>query len=154
MHISLRKKRGFKVNAQFLAVCSSSILAETPGYVTSFSSPWRGKRRVFERHKRLLTDQLQPSTNSDKLSELELLRFFTATGRRGPDLPFSAFPCTRCPPTRARTPRDENHQRAEGYEGISDLSGTPGQVSLRQLDRPEQHGHRAGGGTLGPPDSG
>src|SRR5262249_29257422 len=58
--------------AQFLAVCSSSILAETPGYVASFSSPLRGKRRVFERHKRLLTDQLQPSTNSDILSELSL----------------------------------------------------------------------------------
>jgi hypothetical protein len=53
---------------QFLAVCSSSILAETPGYVASFSSPLRGKRRFFKRYKRLLTDQLQPSTNSDKLS--------------------------------------------------------------------------------------
>src|SRR5215471_19322058 len=54
--------------AQFLAVCSSSILAETPGYVASFSSSLRDKRCVFEWHKRLLTDQLQPSTNADKLS--------------------------------------------------------------------------------------
>ena len=58
--------------AQFLAVCSSSILAETPDYVASFSSPLRGKRRVFERYKRLLTDQLQPSTHSDKLSDRSL----------------------------------------------------------------------------------
>jgi hypothetical protein len=39
------------------------------GYAVSFSSPWRGKRRVFERRKLTLVDQLQPSTNSDKLSE-------------------------------------------------------------------------------------
>src|SRR5438105_6397014 len=55
--------------AQFIAVCSSSILAETLGYAVSFSSPWRGKRRVFERRKPVLMDQLQPSTNSDKLSD-------------------------------------------------------------------------------------
>src|SRR5438874_12004654 len=55
--------------AQFIAVCSSSILAETLGYAVSFSSPWRGKRRVFERCKPVFIDQLQPSTNSDKLSE-------------------------------------------------------------------------------------
>src|SRR5437660_10307110 len=54
--------------AQFIAVCSSSILAETLGYAVSFSSPWRGKRRVFERCKPVFIDQLQPSTNSDKLS--------------------------------------------------------------------------------------
>jgi hypothetical protein len=35
-------------SAQFIAVCSSSILAETLGYAVSFSSPWRGKRRVLE----------------------------------------------------------------------------------------------------------
>jgi hypothetical protein len=50
-------------------VCRSSLLAETRGYAVSFSRPWRGKRRVFERHKPLLTDQLQPSTNADKLSD-------------------------------------------------------------------------------------
>src|SRR5437762_6561298 len=49
--------------APLLAVCRSSILAETLGYVASFASPWRGKRRVFERHKRLLTDQRQSSTH-------------------------------------------------------------------------------------------
>src|SRR5438128_8807586 len=54
---------------QFIAVWSSSILAETLGYAASFSSPWRGKRRVFERRKPVLIDQLQPSTNSDTLSE-------------------------------------------------------------------------------------
>src|SRR5215468_1133763 len=56
--------------AQLIAVCSASILTETLGYAASFSSPWRGKRRVFERRKSFLTDQPQPSTNSDKLSEL------------------------------------------------------------------------------------
>jgi hypothetical protein len=49
-------------------VCSSSILAATLDDAASFSSPWRGKRRVFEQRKPFLTDQLQPSTNSDKLS--------------------------------------------------------------------------------------
>src|SRR5262249_14853577 len=34
--------------AQFIAVCSSSILAKTLGYAVAFSSPWRGKRRVVE----------------------------------------------------------------------------------------------------------
>jgi hypothetical protein len=55
--------------AQFIAVCSSSILAETLGYSASFSSPLHGKRRVFEGRKLLLIDQLQPSTNADKLSD-------------------------------------------------------------------------------------
>jgi hypothetical protein len=50
-------------------VCSSSILAETLGYAVSFSSPRRGKRRVFEWCKPVLMDQLQPSTNADKLSD-------------------------------------------------------------------------------------
>jgi hypothetical protein len=59
--------------AQFLAVCSSSILAETLGYAASFSSALHGKWRVLERHKPLLTDQLQLSTNSDKLSEYSYL---------------------------------------------------------------------------------
>jgi hypothetical protein len=45
---------------------------ETLGYAASFSSPWRGKRRVLVRRKPLLTDQLQPSTNSDKLSDTDL----------------------------------------------------------------------------------
>jgi len=57
-----------KAFAQFLVVCSSSILAETLGYAAWFSSSLRGKRRVGERRKPLFTDQLQPSTNSDKLS--------------------------------------------------------------------------------------
>jgi hypothetical protein len=55
--------------AQFIAVCSLLILAETLDYAALFSSPWRGKRRVFERCKPFLMDQLQPSTNSDKLSD-------------------------------------------------------------------------------------
>jgi len=58
-----------EADAQFIALCSPSILAETLGYAASFSSPLRGKRRVFERCKPFLMDQLQPSTNSDKLSE-------------------------------------------------------------------------------------
>ena len=59
-----------KFHAQFLAVCRSSILAETLGYAASFASSLRGKWRVFVRRKPLLTDQLQPSTNSEKLSDL------------------------------------------------------------------------------------
>src|SRR4029450_5388265 len=55
--------------AQFIAVCSWSILAETLGYAVSFSSPWRGKHRVLEWCKPVLMDQLQPSTNADKLSD-------------------------------------------------------------------------------------
>ena len=61
--------------AQFLAVCSSSILAETLGYAVSFSSSWRGKRRVFERCKLVFMDQLQPSANAPaKGSEIALAR--------------------------------------------------------------------------------
>jgi hypothetical protein len=37
--------------AQFITVCSSSILMETLGYAGAFSSPLHGKRRVFERCK-------------------------------------------------------------------------------------------------------
>jgi hypothetical protein len=43
--------------AQFMAVCSSSRLAETLGYAGAFLSPWRGKRCVFERRKPLLMEQ-------------------------------------------------------------------------------------------------
>jgi len=46
------------------------------GYAVSFSSPWHGKRRIFERCKPIFMDQLQPSTNADKLSEL-VLSFLT-----------------------------------------------------------------------------
>src|SRR5262249_40931296 len=42
---------------------------ETLGYAASFSSPWREKRRPLVWRKPLLTDQLQPSTNADKLSD-------------------------------------------------------------------------------------
>ncbi len=56
-------------NVQCIAVCSSSIRAETLGYAVSFSSPWRGKWRVFEWRKPVFMDQLQPSTNYDKLSD-------------------------------------------------------------------------------------
>jgi len=64
-----------KFHAQFLAVCSSSILVETLDYAVAFSSPWRGKRRVFERCKPVFMDQLQLSTNSPaKGSEIALAR--------------------------------------------------------------------------------
>src|SRR5262245_36032088 len=53
--------------AQFIAVCSLSIRAETVAYAGAFSSPWRGKRHVGERRKPVLIDQLQPSINADKL---------------------------------------------------------------------------------------
>jgi hypothetical protein len=55
--------------AQFIAVCSAYIRAATLGYAVSFSSLWHGKRRIFERCKPLLKDQLQSSTNADTLSE-------------------------------------------------------------------------------------
>jgi hypothetical protein len=45
----------------------------TPVTHLPFSSPWRGKRRVFERCKPAFMDQLQPSTNSDKLSDCRSL---------------------------------------------------------------------------------
>ena len=48
---------------------SSYILAEMLGYAVSFSSPWRGKQRVFEWRNPAFMDQLQPSTNADKLSD-------------------------------------------------------------------------------------
>src|SRR5215470_9959658 len=51
------------------AVCSSSILAEPLGCTVSFSRPLRVKRRVFERCHPVFIDQLQPSTNYDKLSD-------------------------------------------------------------------------------------
>src|SRR5215831_6594777 len=73
-----------KFHAQFLAVCSSSILAETLGYAASFSSPWRGKRRVVERRKSLFMDQLQLSTNSDKLSDIFYQRQKTDTVGESP----------------------------------------------------------------------
>src|SRR5215216_5804413 len=55
-------------DAQFLAVCSSSILAEALYRSSPFSGQSREKRRVSERHISLLIGSLQPSTNSDKLS--------------------------------------------------------------------------------------
>src|SRR5262245_41452205 len=59
--------------APWLAVCGASIRAEMPGDVASFARPWRGKRRVCERHKRLLTDQLPSSTHADTLHDCRLL---------------------------------------------------------------------------------
>src|SRR5262245_14211780 len=56
-------------SAQFLAVCSLSILAETLGYATTFSSLWHGKWRGVERHKPLLTAQRQLWTHTEKLSD-------------------------------------------------------------------------------------
>src|SRR4029453_4718442 len=35
------------------------------------SSPWRGKRRVVEWRKPVPMDQFQPSTNTDKLSDVQ-----------------------------------------------------------------------------------
>ena len=66
--------------AQFIAVCSALILVETLGYASSFSSPLREKRRVLVWRKPLLTDQLQPSTNSDKLSDEGLLDYRSTRG--------------------------------------------------------------------------
>jgi hypothetical protein len=68
-HIAVRQR--LERIAQFLAVCSSYILAEKLGYAVSFSSPWCGKHRVFEWRKPVIMDQLQPSTNADKLSDSE-----------------------------------------------------------------------------------
>ena len=55
--------------AQFLAVCSSSILAEALYRSSLFAGQSREKRRVSERHISLLIGSLQPSTSSDKLSD-------------------------------------------------------------------------------------
>jgi len=57
--------------APLLAVCRASIRVEIPGDVASFASPWRGKRRVCERHKRLLTDQLPSLTHADTLRDVQ-----------------------------------------------------------------------------------
>ena len=57
------------ITTQFIAICNSPILAETLSYTGSILSPWCGKRRILERRKLLLIEQLQPSTNSDKLSD-------------------------------------------------------------------------------------
>src|SRR5262249_34077272 len=57
--------------ASLLAVCRASIRGEIPGDVASFASPWRGKRRVCERHKRLLTDQLPSLTHADTLRDVQ-----------------------------------------------------------------------------------
>jgi hypothetical protein len=68
--------------AQFIAVCSSSILAETLDYAVSFSSPWRGKRRVLEWREPVLMDQLHPSTNADTLSDSDKLSGHCWRGRQ------------------------------------------------------------------------
>ena len=57
--------------AQLLAVCRASIRAEMPGDVASFASPWRGKRRVCERYKWLLTDQWPSSTHANTLRDVQ-----------------------------------------------------------------------------------
>jgi|SwirhirootsSR3_FD_contig_31_27789262_length_467_multi_3_in_0_out_0_2 hypothetical protein len=58
--------------AHFLAVYRLSILAETLGYATSFSSPLYGTWRVGERHEALLTDQLHLATHADTLRDAGL----------------------------------------------------------------------------------
>ena len=55
-------------NAQFIAICSSSILAETLCLSSPFSGQSREKRSVSEKRTSLPRDELEPSTNSDKLS--------------------------------------------------------------------------------------
>ena len=57
--------------APLLAVCRASIRAEMPGDVATFARPWRGKQRVCERHKRLLTDQRPSSTHADTLHDVQ-----------------------------------------------------------------------------------
>src|SRR5262245_5230646 len=55
-------------HAQFIAICSSSTLAEALCLSSPFSSRSREKRRVSEKCMPLLLGQLQLSTNSDNLS--------------------------------------------------------------------------------------
>ena len=55
--------------AQFLAVCSASILAEALRIGSQFSSKSRVKRGVSVSRTRTHLDRLQPTTNSDKLSD-------------------------------------------------------------------------------------
>jgi hypothetical protein len=59
--------------AQFLAVCSSSILAEALCLSSPFSGQSREKRGVSEKRLSLLLDSFQPSTNSEKLSNPTLV---------------------------------------------------------------------------------
>jgi site-specific DNA-adenine methylase len=54
--------------AQFLAVCSASTLAMELHVSSPFSSQLREKRGASLRRTPLPTDQLRPTTNSDKLS--------------------------------------------------------------------------------------
>jgi hypothetical protein len=58
--------------AQFIAVCSSSILAEALCLSSPFSGQSREKRRVSEKRLSLLIDSFQLSTKSDKLSDTVL----------------------------------------------------------------------------------
>jgi hypothetical protein len=101
--------------AQFLAVCRSSILAEMLGYAASFSSPWRGKRRVVERRKSLFMDQLQPSTNSDKLSD-PLIRDQPGSHNER-NTPQTLQPGARRRPLRPRGDRTSPGAGAQGWHG-------------------------------------
>jgi hypothetical protein len=58
--------------AQFLAVCSASILAEALCLSSPFSGPCRVKRSVSEKRTSLLIGSLQPSTDSETLSDAVL----------------------------------------------------------------------------------
>jgi hypothetical protein len=55
--------------ARFIAVCSASILAEALCLSSPFSGQSRAKRSVSQKRTSRLRDELQPSTNSDKLSD-------------------------------------------------------------------------------------
>jgi hypothetical protein len=68
--------------AQFLAVCSSSRLAEALCLSSPFSGQPRQKRRVSKKRTSLLIDQLKPYTNYDKLSEGPLFFLSASLGKR------------------------------------------------------------------------
>src|SRR5881409_2361139 len=56
--------------AQFIAVCSASILAEELRISSPFSSQSRENREAVWRHTRIHIHQLQTTTKSDKLSDI------------------------------------------------------------------------------------
>jgi len=69
-----RVVRSVTAVAQLIAICSSSILAETRCLSSPCSGQSREKRSVSEKRTSLPRDELEPSTNADKLSDELLLK--------------------------------------------------------------------------------
>jgi hypothetical protein len=63
-----------------ITVCSASILAVELRIGLLFSSRWRENRKAALRLTHTPTDQLQPTTKSDKLSEEDYFREYKRLG--------------------------------------------------------------------------